>query len=95
MFVGNYALSTFIPALRCQRAAGVRVDVMEDVTRLSHTLAHTTVHDQAAVTLLEERGKLGVPPGVHTPGYVFRNSGYVSRLQAHGINFQRVHTITE
>ncbi|KDD74806.1 hypothetical protein H632_c1062p0 [Helicosporidium sp. ATCC 50920] len=50
---------------------------------------------QGAVTLLEERGKLKAEPGVHTPGYLFRDTKYVQRLEARGIEFQRVHHVPE
>jgi short subunit dehydrogenase-like uncharacterized protein len=42
----------------------------------------------AAVTLIEERKKIGVPPGVHTPAYLFQNTSYVDRLKARGIVFE-------
>ncbi len=39
---------------------------------------------QAALTILEERGKLP-PPGVHTPGFLLRNTTLPERLQLRGI----------
>ena len=42
----------------------------------------------AAVTLVEEREKLGVPPGVHTPAFLLQNTTYVDRLKARGITFE-------
>lgn len=44
---------------------------------------------QAAVTLLEERGRLPAP-GVHTPASLLRGTTYVDRLRAHGITFEQV-----
>ena len=44
---------------------------------------------QAAITLLEEKGKLPAP-GVHTPASLLWGTGYVDRLRAHGIKFERV-----
>lgn len=44
---------------------------------------------QAAITLLEEQGKLPAP-GVHTPASLLWGTGYVDRLRAHGIKFERV-----
>jgi short subunit dehydrogenase-like uncharacterized protein len=42
----------------------------------------------AAVTLVEEREKLGVAPGVHTPAFLFQNTSYVDKLKARGIVFE-------
>lgn len=44
----------------------------------------------AAATLLEERERLGVPPGVHTPAWLLHNTTYVDRLRARGVAFERV-----
>jgi len=44
----------------------------------------------AAATLLKERGKLGIPGGVHTPAYLFQNTTYVERLRARGIVFEKL-----
>ena len=45
---------------------------------------------QAALTLLEERDRVGVPPGVLTPGLLLRATSYIQRLQRRGIAFERV-----
>ena len=44
---------------------------------------------QAALTLLEERSKVGAPGGVFTVGALLRKTSYVERLQARGIVFER------
>jgi len=44
---------------------------------------------QAAITLLEEKGKLPAL-GVHTPASLLWGTGYVDRLRAHGIKFEVV-----
>ena len=46
----------------------------------------------AARELLEARDKLGVPPGVHTPGSLLRNrlGPYLERLRPRGVTFDRV-----
>uniref|UniRef100_A0A7R9YR15 Saccharopine dehydrogenase NADP binding domain-containing protein n=1 Tax=Chlamydomonas euryale TaxID=1486919 RepID=A0A7R9YR15_9CHLO len=44
---------------------------------------------QAALTVLEDRGKLP-GPGVHTPGALLCDTGYAERLQARGIKIEVV-----
>lgn len=44
---------------------------------------------QAAIAVLEERSRLPAP-GVHTPVSLLRKTGYVERLQRHGIKFEQL-----
>lgn len=44
---------------------------------------------QAAITLLEERQRLG-QPGVHTPASLLRGTTYIDRLRSRGIKFEQV-----
>ena len=42
----------------------------------------------ATITLLKERNKLKLKPGVHTPAILFQNTSYIDRLRSRGITFQ-------
>ena len=44
----------------------------------------------AAATLVEQRERLGVAPGVHTPAVLLQNTSYIDRLKARGIVFERL-----
>lgn len=79
-----------VPCLRWPCCAPAALAVLVAASTAADAAPAPQFHPaQAAISVLEERSRLPAP-GVHTPVSLLRKTGYVGRLQRHGIKFEQL-----